>query len=409
MWVSLILLSFFLVVHSAVCSVSDAAACDQVSKNLAFQFACDDEQSPACFALLKQQLRDIAPVNFPTFDAALSTLRPSFMACTSLGCFAKFLAYLRFARAPSSMDQARSLAAAAKARFSFYDEQCGKTWANTHCFDGCPPLNQTCVLEEGFVRGVNDLSSLLMFNAARREHQHLLRINASCFVQSSAQCKDFISARLTESLNWLDANRPTIMDKTLDTSQSLALELQSRSCEGDLPCVKDVIGSILSASDAASTQQAVLAAKASLVRPVLSPEMEDLVVALVSQPAVPCFWPERSEIGSAVECKAAWSQNFALSKMLDTNFTIRSRLTPQLQSRIAKVAADCWTNCRLLMYFLGRWTTDTMLVTPVLVFRYALVCAKLHIASRSLKQQSKISDVDTASLELLMWMVLTTR
>jgi hypothetical protein len=70
-----------LVHGGTVCTVQDPAACDQLSKEVASRFVCDDSTSAACASLLQQQLNEIAPTNFASASAMVSAVRPLRLEC----------------------------------------------------------------------------------------------------------------------------------------------------------------------------------------------------------------------------------------------------------------------------------------------------------------------------------------
>ncbi len=345
-------LLFLTSVWAAVCSIRDPTGCEQRSKDVAFGFTCQDAQNSDCFVRMNDQFRAIAPVDYPSTDEIASVLRPSFFECLSEAnfCIARFLSSILQARLPASVEQARGFDTSARARYDALDEQCGKAWALENCGENnCLNRNLTCERELDFVHMLKQASKMSVFYAARREKKHLVNMNASCFTQGSAECTLFVAAQLTERLQWLSANRPKVNDSAMLTSV-VFLEDLSRPCGGDLPCLKEHLDPLLSAPDFESANRALDAANQSLTRPVLSQEMEDLVISFISQPAVACnsIEPLFGSILFRGECQKAQNQRLLVERTLSKNFTMEARLTEKFKSRQRSLLASCWTGCRVL-------------------------------------------------------------
>jgi hypothetical protein len=90
------------------------------------------------------------------------------------------------------------------------------------------------------------------------------------------------------------------------------------------------------------------AANESISRPVLSQKMEDEMFGLIMQPASTCPYLEPSSSRSD-ECREFLNQRLRLQSNLSRNYSIGSRLTPGLLSRVQDATASCWVGCSMLL------------------------------------------------------------
>jgi hypothetical protein len=197
---------------TAICTVTDTVACEQVLASAASDFSCSNDDE--CWALLAAQFVAITPVDLASVhEQQLRSLRATWfdsgMTLSLLTASEVFASFLSFARLPSSFLLANASFFDAKVEFQKLDEYCGQTWSITNCDEsGCPPTNATCAREIDFVSQIREFLRLRVFYALRRERSHLFRLIASCQVQSFDLCSDFVSSRLLESAVLLAANKP---------------------------------------------------------------------------------------------------------------------------------------------------------------------------------------------------------
>ncbi len=71
---------------SAVCTVESAVGCDELSREIAFQFRCDDSRNPNCETLLQNQFSLIAPTNYPNKNAVFSSFSTAYSRCDKGRC-----------------------------------------------------------------------------------------------------------------------------------------------------------------------------------------------------------------------------------------------------------------------------------------------------------------------------------
>jgi hypothetical protein len=349
------------VVIAAVCSTRNPSGCDELSREVAFRFFCDDSHSEECVIRMNQQLTQIAPVDFPGFDGLVKASRPGFEECFStnrlmeqgsiLFCSPRFLGPMTFARLPASISQARALNSSLSLLEAELDQNCGLTWSLKNCPDfKCPDQNATCLKETDFTLVLRQATRMSLLFAAKREHNHLLNMNVSCFTQGSSECSAFVAARLAESSSWISKNAPKGDDKALLSSVTAAKQLWKRTCNGDLPCVNALLDPILKSVSNEELDRALNSANWSLTNPILSQDMEDEVIRNISQPAAPCNSIEATvrPVNGMSECRAATKQVLQLFHSTFTYHNMEARLTPNLIARVSKLLSDCWMGCRLL-------------------------------------------------------------
>ncbi len=359
------MLIFFLVLPSCVfagavfCSVNDPGACDNLSQEVAFTFSCDDSTSDACVSLMNDQFARIAPSDYPGLDGLIKAARPGYSACLgddktrnfeALFCPPRFLEPMKFARLPSSVEQARALNSSLTAYQTVLDSYCGLAWTVTACPDGtCPPPNATCQKEYDFTLLLRQAVRMALFFAAKREHQHLINMNASCVIQSSSECSLFVRGRLAESAQSITSSTPKHTDQALLVPARFR-SLWRRPCSSDLPCPQELLDPILKSATESELNLALNMANKSLLEPVLPQELEDTFVKIISTPPAKCYSIERAAGTSAVlgECTAAALQYNLLFKGNFTSLSSSSRMTPKFRARMNGLLSSCWFDCRLL-------------------------------------------------------------
>ena len=365
-------------VFAAVCSINDPSACDELSKELAFGFSCDDAQSDECLFRMNQQLVRLAHADYPGLDGLIAASRSAYMSCGgddkrsntgALFCPPRFLGPMMFARLPSSVEQARALNASLIAYQKALDPFCGLEWALKTCADGvCPPPNSTCQKEHDFTLLLREAVRMALFFAAKREHKHLMNMNVSCVTQSSSECSLFVTARLAESSRRITELTPKTNDKVRSERQKIVCFLNfffckallvplsfvntlwKRPCGSDLPCPKEVLDPILASTSESELSRALDFAN-TILEAVLPQNMEDEFLKILSQPAAPCNKIEEAPhiAGALTECPAASRQALFVIFVNLTSQSIESRLTPKFKSRLSGLISSCWFGCRLLL------------------------------------------------------------
>jgi hypothetical protein len=179
----------------------------------------------------------------------------------------------------------------------------------------------------------------------RRERAHLFRLVASCQVQSSDVCSDFVAARLLDNAALLATMMPNLTNAPLLARVASIESIVKRSCESDLPCLSRVVDPILRAPDYTSAVQAFANAKVMLEMRLPNEKFEAELFTRISMPMSQCSFDVIVASGHG-SCPAQEVQDWELSKWMFSK-SYESRMTLELKNTILNQLSSCWLGCRL--------------------------------------------------------------